>query len=133
MTTTQESMRAKGIRALIVEPGPVLFSLTGVRWGRSERTFAFVLPARGEPAYVLPAFEETRARELIQPGADIRVWQEDESPFLRIAQVLRDRGIASGRVAIEDSVRFFIFDGIRQASPKLELVSAANLLKVSGV
>ena len=41
-----------------------------------------VLPAKGEPVWVLPGFEEMRARELIRPGKDdIRVWQEDESPY----------------------------------------------------
>ena len=58
--------------------------LTGVRWGKSERTFAVVLPAKGEPVWVLPGFEEMRARELIHVGDDIRVWQEDESPYQRI-------------------------------------------------
>ena len=59
--------------------------LTGVRWGRSERTFAVVFTQTGDPAWVLPGFEEMRARELIQVGEDIRVWQEDESPYQRIA------------------------------------------------
>jgi Xaa-Pro dipeptidase len=128
-TTLQQRMHSTGIQALVVEPGPALLALTGVRWGRSERTFAFILPAKGEPAYVLPGFEEMRARELIQDGSDIRIWQEDESPFGRIAEVLRNRGIVGGRVAVEDSVRFFIFDGIRGAAPKLELVSAKTLLR----
>jgi Xaa-Pro dipeptidase len=73
---------------------------------------------------------------LIQVGEDIRVWQEDESPYQRIADILKDRGVALGRVGLEDSVRFFVFDGVRQASrqtTKLEYVSAQPALKAAGV
>jgi len=129
----QDAMKEFGIQAVILEPGAAMMYLTGVRCGRSERTFAVVLPARGEPAFILPGFEEMRARELTPPGADIRIWQEDESPYRQIVQVLRDRDIVSGRVAIDDSARFFVFDGIRKLAPKFEYVSAVSVLKSANV
>jgi Xaa-Pro dipeptidase len=92
-----------------------------------------VLPEKGEPVYVLPGFEEMRARELIHVGDDIRIWQEDESPYQRIAQALKDRGVTSGRVGIDESARFFVFDGIRKLAPKLDYVSAKAVLKSAGV
>ena len=107
--------------------------LTGVRWGRSERTFALVLTQKGEPAWVLPGFEEMRARELIHAGQEIRVWQEDESPYQRVAEILHDRGVAAGRVGMEESVRFFVFDGVRKQAPKLDYTSALPALKAAGV
>jgi len=129
----QEAMKEFGIGAIVLEPGPAMLYLTGVRWGRSERTFAVVLPEKGEPVYVLPGFEEMRAHELIRVGDDVRIWQEDESPFQRIVQALKDRGVAAGRVGIDDSARFFVFDGIRKLAPKLDYVSAQQVLKASGV
>src|SRR6516162_1119333 len=71
----QAALKAEGLTALLLEPGPAMLYLTGVRWGRSERLFAAVIPQTGEPAWVLPAFEETRARELVPSGARIRTWQ----------------------------------------------------------
>ena len=64
----QEAMKEFGLGAVVLEPGPATLYLTGVRWGRSERTFAVVLTEKGEPVYVLPGFEEMRARELIHVG-----------------------------------------------------------------
>jgi Xaa-Pro aminopeptidase len=125
----QDAMKEFGLQAVVLEPGPAMLYLTGVRWGKSERTFAVLLPAKGEPVWVLPGFEEMRARELIHVGDDIRVWQEDESPYERIVQALRDRGVISGRVGIDDAARFFVFDGIRKLAPKLEYVSATAVLK----
>jgi Xaa-Pro dipeptidase len=129
----QAAMKEFGLGAVVLEPGPAMLYLTGVRWGRSERTFAVVLPEKGEPVYVLAGFEEMRARELIHVGNDIRIWQEDESPYRQIVQALRDRGVASGRVGIDDSARFFVFDGVRKLAPNLNYVSAQAVLKSAGV
>jgi len=110
--------------AIMVEAGTSLFYFTGVRWGQSERPFVAVIPARGEFAWVSPGFEEARARELIKFGTDVRTWQEDESPYKAIAQILRDRGIAAGRIGVEERTRFFIMNGVRIEAPALEYVSA---------
>src|SRR6185503_17111805 len=103
----QKLMREQRIDAIYIEPGSSMFYYTGMRWGTSERMFAMVLPARGEIAWVCPKFEEERARELIRMGTDIRTWEEDESPYKRVAQILKDRGVRTGTVGIEERVRFF--------------------------
>ena len=123
----QQAMKELGFAAVVLEPGPAMVGLSGVRWGRSERTFAMIVTETGTPAWVLPAFEEKRARELIRSG-DLHLWQEDQDPFAIIAQVLRDRGLQSGRLGLEDSVRFFVFDGLRHQAPRFEYVSAAAAL-----
>ena len=117
-------MRANGIGAMFLEGGSSMFYYTGVRWGNSERPFGVVIPARGELAWVAPGFEEQRARELIRFSNDVRVWQEDESPYRLIAGILRDRGAATGKIGMEERVRFFIFDGVRQELPGAQFVSA---------
>ncbi len=112
------------IDAIFLEPGSSLFYYTGVRWGLSERLFGFVLPAKGEPAYVCPKFEEARAREVTRFSNDIRTWEEDESPYRVVAGILSDRGAASGRIGVEERVRFFLFDGIRKEAAGATYVSA---------
>jgi len=116
-------MVENGIGGMFLEGGSGLFYFTGVRWGLSERTFGAVLPARGEIAWVCPKFEEDRARELIRFGDDVRTWEEDESPYQRVAQILRDRGVRTGKVAMEERVRFFVSDGISKEAPGVEVVS----------
>ena len=112
-----------GIDAMVLEGGTSMFYYTGVHWGNSERTFAVVIPAHGELAWVTPGFEEERARELIKFSTDVRAWQEDESPYRVIAGILRDRK-ATRRIGIEERLRFFIYDGLRQALPSAQFVSA---------
>jgi Xaa-Pro dipeptidase len=118
-----------GLDAIVLAEGTSLEYFAGVRWWGSERLFTAVIPLRGEPFYVCPAFEEGRAREQIAAGADpdradVRTWQEDESPYERVAQGLRDRGVAAGRVGLEENVRFVFAEGIAAAAPQLKLTSA---------
>lgn len=127
----QDAMKASGIQALLLEPGPAMMYLTGVRWGRSERAFAVVVPLQGDPAYVLPGFEEMRARELIRIGRDIRVWQEDDSPYQLIADILKKN--AALKIGVDASVRFFVFDGVRMKAPKAAFVAAGPVLRTAGV
>jgi Xaa-Pro dipeptidase len=117
-------MIENGIDAMFLEGGTSMYYFTGVRWGNSERTFGVVIPARGELAWVTPGFEEQRARELIKFSTDVRVWQEDESPYKVIAGILRDRGAANGKIGMEERVRFFIYDGVRQELPGAKFVNA---------
>src|ERR1041385_4216673 len=99
----QKLMRDQRIDAIYIEPGTSMFYYTGMLWGTSERMFATVIPARGEIAWVCPKFEEERARELIKMGTDdIRTWEEDESPYKRVAEILKDRGVRTGTVGIEE-------------------------------
>jgi Xaa-Pro dipeptidase len=120
----QQLMAANKIGAIFLEGGSSMFYFTGVRWGLSERPFVCVLPAKGEAAWVTPGFEEERARELVGKTAEVRVWQEDESPYKQIAGILKDRGAAAGRVGIEERLRFFIANGVRKESPGTEFVDA---------
>lgn len=120
----REAMKEFGLQAVVIEPGPTMMYFTGVQWGRSERTFALVVPLKGKLGFVLPGFEEMRARERIPAGADIRIWQEDESPYQLIVQILKDRDITSGRVGMDPNMRYFVFDGVRKLAPQLQYVSA---------
>ncbi len=121
-------MTDEKIDAILLAGGTSLSYFTGVRWGNSERLFTVVLPAQGEPFCVCPAFEEERAKEQLAGGplarGDIRTWQEDESPFALVAQGLKDRGIAAGRVGVEETMKFVFSDSIAAAAPAIHIVSA---------
>ncbi|MGA8776587.1 MAG: Xaa-Pro peptidase family protein [Terriglobales bacterium] len=122
-------MRENDLSAILLTQGTSLVYFAGIEWWGGERLFAMVLPAKGDAFYVAPAFEEGRAREQIALGpdgknADVRVWQEDENPYARVAQGLRDRGIAGGTVGFEETVKFVFSDNIRKAAASATFTSA---------
>jgi len=110
--------------ALFFAPGTSLYYFTGIHWEPSERLLGLVLPRTGNPILVVAAFEEGRLRERLKFPIEIRVWQEDESPTKLAAAALADRGIRTGRMGIEEAVRFTFFDHLREAAPGFECVSA---------
>jgi Xaa-Pro dipeptidase len=110
--------------ALLVGPGSALVYFTGIRWWPSERLLAFIIPRSGEPIIVSPGFEESRMRESLRYSAEVRVWQEDESPTKLIAATLADRSIRSGRIGIEEMFAFTFYDHFHAAAPAFVCVSA---------
>ncbi|HKH99484.1 MAG TPA: Xaa-Pro peptidase family protein [Candidatus Sulfotelmatobacter sp.] len=122
-------MTDNALDAIVLMEGTSLRYFTGIRWWGGERAFALVLPAKGAAFYVCPAFEEGRASEQIgnAPGAapaDVRIWQEDENPYRLIGQGLKDRGIAGGKIGIEENIRFVFADNIAKAAPQAAFTSA---------
>ncbi len=124
----QRLMQAQGIGALIIEAGASLRYFTGIQWWRSERLTAAIIPAEGVIAIVTPHFEEPSILESLKIGDDVRVWHEHENPHGLVAGILKDRGVTSGKVAFEDTVRFFAVDGLKQAAPHYDIVSGGPIV-----
>ena len=122
-------MVENGLDAIVLMEGTSLRYYTGIRWWGGERMFALLLPAKGKPFYVCPAFEEGRAHEQMAHApdgaeADVRLWQEDQNPYELFAEGLKERGLASGKIGMEETVRFVFVDGISKASPHATVASA---------
>ncbi len=123
MEKARKLMTKNKIDVFYMNGGTTMEYFSGVRWGVSERMFALLIPARGDLAWICPKFEEGRAREQIRFGTDVRVWEEEESPYMLVRQVLQDRKIASGTVGIEPTVREFVSDGLRKACPSARVLN----------
>src|SRR3954469_17064938 len=122
-------MSENALDAIVLMEGTSLRYFSGIRWWGGERMFALVLPAKGNAFYVCPAFEEGRAREQLKNAPDgehpdLRTWQEDESPYQRLAQGLQEHGIATGKIGIEETVRYVFADGISKIAPQAKFASA---------
>jgi Xaa-Pro dipeptidase len=113
-------MQENQLGAIVLEGGASMFYFTGTRRTPDDRLFALVLPAQGEPTWIVPAI----TAQTLQ-GADIRAYVSgSDDPYGVLAGALRDWGAGSGRVGIEERVRFAVFDSLRHAAPSIEFVSA---------
>jgi len=121
-------MAQLGFAAMLVEPGANMVYFTGIEWARSERLFAFLLPATGKPVVVAPAFEQQRAEDQVAGRFEIRVWQEDQNPEALVADVMKDWGVATGRLGIDPSARTFVLTELALARPGMGFGSAANVV-----
>jgi len=103
-------MQEQRIAALLVEAGSSLEYFTGIRWWRSERTTAALIPATGKAVVVTPFFEVPSVEESLRIEADVRPWHEDQSPFALIADAMPGRG----PLAVEWTTRHFIVDHVQK-------------------
>ncbi|MEZ4452118.1 MAG: Xaa-Pro peptidase family protein [Nannocystaceae bacterium] len=105
--------REQGIHGLVCEAGPSLRYFTGVRWGLSERPLLFVLPVRGDPFFVAPAFEVRTLAESAGDARRIVPWEEHQSPYAAARQGL---GGAEGTFDVDAEARSFVVDGLRDGA-----------------
>ncbi|MEL7689636.1 Xaa-Pro peptidase family protein [Citromicrobium bathyomarinum] len=122
-------MRANDIDAVLIEAGSSLVYFTGIHWWRSERLTGAVITREGEIAVVTPFFEEPSVRETLELDAQVLTWNEDEDPLALIGGWLSKRGLAKGKIGIEETVRYFAVDGLQHALPDTELVSANPVVR----
>jgi Xaa-Pro dipeptidase len=124
----RQLMQANQIDALLLMEGNSLEYFAGAQWWGGERLFALVLPAKKRALCICPAFEEGRAREQLAASAEgknaeVRTWQEDGNPYQLLAHGLKDLGISTGALGMEERVRFVFSDGIAKAAPQVKIVS----------
>ena len=122
----RELTAAAGAGALLVGAGASLRYFTGVAWGQSERLVALVLPVRGRPVMICPAFELGSLKAALLQDVDIRVWEEHEDPCALVAETLSE--LSLGVLALDPQLPFFVADGLRRAGPSLSLVNAAPIV-----
>ena len=123
----QSLMQERKVAALLVEAGSSLEYFTGIRWRRSERTTAALIPAKGAAVVVTPFFEEPSVRETLKVSGDVRPWQEDESPFDLLADALH--AAPPGPLAVEATTRYFIIDHMTKAGRGRDVVSGDDLVR----
>lgn len=129
LAKAQRLMAENKIDAVMLTGGTSMVYFSNIRWGRSERMFAMILPAKGDAFFVCPSFEEDRAREQIATGpfskdVAVHTWHEHESPSALIARGLKDRGVGTGALGIEETVRYVFSHSVAEVAPALKIVSA---------
>ncbi|NVK55067.1 MAG: aminopeptidase P family protein [Alteromonadaceae bacterium] len=121
-------MRNNNIAAVYLNAGTNLSYFTGLDWYASERLVGAILPARGDVVFIAPTFEIASLQERQVIAGDIVGWQEHESPYALVADMLQNRGVKSGDIfAVDESTAFFIVDGFNQVLDGISIVNASQV------
>lgn len=123
----QALMREQGVCAMYLDAGTNLHYFTGLKWYKSERMVGAILPVEGELEFIAPHFEEGSLRDNMLIQGKYNGWHEDESPYELFAQILANKGLTQGKIAIDESAAFFVFDGLRKAAPAFEFSNGADI------
>ncbi|MCB1756127.1 MAG: aminopeptidase P family protein [Gammaproteobacteria bacterium] len=121
----QALMKEQGIDVLYANAGTNMLYFTGTRWRASERMVGVLIPQDGPREYISPVFEIPTLRQYMQIEGCVHGWEEHESPYRLIADLLQQRYGERLLIAVDESAAFFISDGLRQAMPAAQLINAA--------
>lgn len=123
----QSLLKQHGVRAIYLNAGTNLYYFTGLRWDPSERMVAAIIPDEGDIHYVAPYFEQNTLRDYWLIEAEIHGWHEHESPYQLVKQLLKNLGITSGQVLLDECTPYFIASGLREANSGVEFDLAQPL------
>ncbi|MHC1557666.1 M24 family metallopeptidase [Actinomycetospora sp. C-140] len=121
----QAAARQAGVDALVVTPGPDLQYLTGVVKHSHERLSALLLPAEGDPAFVVPTLERPGLDGSAVESMDVLTWTDGVDPHALAASRLGD----PRRVAVAADMPALHVLGLRDALPAATLELATPILR----
>ena len=123
------SLRASGLDAVILNPGPTLTYLTGLRFHLMERPVVLLFAKDGDPAIVLPELELQKVSSL--PYA-LQVFPYPENPsewdnaFRKAVQAL---GLDGKRIGVEPrQLRLLEFRYVKAGAPEADYPDASEVL-----
>src|SRR3546814_20913579 len=85
-----------------------------------------LLPLVGDPIVICPRFELGTLEADLAVEADVRLWEEDESPSMLLAGALRERRVAT--LAVDPAMAFLFVDRLRKAAPSVELIDGSSVI-----
>src|SRR5512138_3679778 len=123
------SLRASGLDAVILNPGPTLTHLTGLHFHLMERPVVLLFAKDQDPAIVLPELELQKVASLPYP---LQVFPYPENPaewenvFRKAAQTL---GLDGKRIGVEPrQLRLLEFRYVKEGAPEADYPDASDVL-----
>ncbi len=120
-------MNDNSIKAIYLNAGTNLYYFTGTQWNASERMVGAIVCADGALNYIVPKFEEGTFKKFMQVEGTIHCWEEHECPYELVGSVLKDRNIANGRIALDESAPYFLIDNLTKKNTGYAFTTAQSL------
>src|SRR5579859_523619 len=116
---------ALGAKALLIGAGASLRYFTGVPWVASERLVALVLPVKGRPVMICPAFEQGSLLADLRLDIDLHLWEEDQNPAALVGQALA----GAGTLALDPELPVGLYHALKREAPSLALIDGAPVVQ----
>lgn len=117
-------MQNQNIKAVYLNAGTNLYYFTGTKWNASERMVGALLYADGNLEYIIPKFEEGTFKKYQKVEAPINCWEEHESPYALLGNLLKNKNSTEGTIALDESAAYFLVDGVSKTNPAYNFINA---------
>ena len=120
-------MKTNNVVATYVHSGTNLFYFTGTRWSASERMVGALLLPNGEVHYIAPRFEKGTVLDFMLVRGEVHCWEEHESPYQLLLNVLHKNGIQRGQLAMDEMTPFFMIDALSKINKTFSVITASQI------
>lgn len=124
----QDVLRAEGLAAAVFAPTDQMRYLTGWAESGHERLLALLLPANGEPVFVVPAINAAQARRNPAAIPDVRGWDDSTGWHSLVAELLKQWGVEGRGLAVDDELQSIHLLGLQAIAPGVRCVPAGGLM-----
>ena len=116
----RDGMGAAGVETLLLGSTSSLRYFTGLDWYASERLVGALVYASGGLDYITPRFELEKVEGLISLPGEILTWEEDESPWRLVADLMG----SVGRMAVDERIALAMYRSLRAEIDDARLADA---------
>lgn len=127
----QEQLHDRGATAIVLSPSQNLYYTTGFDEEPSERHLFFILPATGEPVFLVPDLygEHVRDASWVE---DVRTWSDDDDPLTLLETVIEESSIerddAGNHILVDDTMWAQFTQDLRDVFPRATFGLASQVL-----
>ena len=125
-TRARSRMQQEGVEAMLLFLSSNLLYLTGWTDAPGERFLGVLLTCDREAMIVPRLYADEVATHV--GVADVRICDDESSPFDQVAVLAREFGVSRGRWAVDDSLPFLMVTRVQAAVPGCTLVPASRAL-----
>ncbi|MDS0298435.1 Xaa-Pro peptidase family protein [Halogeometricum sp. S1BR25-6] len=124
----QAALREAGADALVCFPSSNLFYLSGFSEDPGERHLFFLVPADGDPTFLIPDLYETQVRAATWTD-DVRTWADSENPVAATEAAVSALGLPEGpQVLVDDTMWARFTQDLRAVLPEATFGLASEAL-----
>ena len=131
VSRARQMMQEHGIDCLYVTAGPNMTYFTG--WsayagGWPVWLSAFLLPLTGEAVLIISKMHYDIFKHTGSWVKDVRTHMDGEDPTGHLGEVLKEMGLARGRIAVDDRMWFGDYRLLQEVAPDAQVVSGSFII-----
>jgi Xaa-Pro dipeptidase len=124
-----KSIQTAGLDALVLNPGPSLFYLTGLPFHLMERPTVLVVCPNAQPVLILPELESAKLTASTVPLSGITFSDNPASWQQAFDEAVNMLGLAGKKIGVEPArLRFLELNYLQTAAPTAHFVSAEDVI-----
>lgn len=127
LNVIRERMKERNLNGMILFPSSNQYYVTGFRTFPGERLLLTIIPAEGEPFFIVPMLYESQVKNESWIK-DIIAWTDDNKPYEILKEAMEQRQLNRGRFAVDDNLYAVQLLSIIKVLPEIELLPLGDLL-----